>query len=118
MEAMIKELSVLGGAGLMFLAYYILHQSSFGMIKALMETSEQSFSQALHQQTASFDTALRQMGEWSDKLNARQTATDERIFAGMKEQLEALKVLVASASRLEAKIDSISLHHTKGGHKA
>lgn len=117
MEAMIKELSLLGGAGLMFLAYYILHQSSFSVIRTLMETSEQSFAQALHQQTASFDAALKQMSEWSDRLNQHQAAKDERIFAGMKEQLEVLQALVASISRMEAKVDTLGLHHTKGGHK-
>lgn len=114
MEGLIKELSVLGGAGLMFLAYYILHQSTFSVIKTLMERSAQSFTQSLEQQTKSFEAALQQMSDWSERLSARQNTIDERNFNSMKEQLEALQVLVASVSRVEAKVDSLN---NKGGRK-
>lgn len=113
-SSFIKEIGVLGGAGLMFLAYYILHQSSFGVIRTLMDRSAESFATSLRQQSESFSTALKQMTDWSDKLAARQATIDERNFGSMKEQLEALQVLVASISRVEAKIDNISC---KGGRK-
>ncbi|MBQ4419609.1 MAG: hypothetical protein II870_08240 [Synergistaceae bacterium] len=116
MEGLIKELSVLGGAGLMFLAYYILHQSTFSVIKTLMERSSESFTQSLQQQTKSFEAALSQMSDWSERLSARQNSIDERNFTSMKEQLEALQVLVASVSRVEAKVDSLNAN-SKGGRK-
>ena len=109
----IKELGVMGGAGLMFLAYYILHQSTFNVIKTLMDRSAESFAQSLHQQTQSFEAALKQMSEWSDRLSTRQSTIDERNFASMKEQLEALQVLVAAVARIETKVDNL-----KGGRKS
>lgn len=113
----IKEIGMLGGAGLMFLAYYILHQSTFGVIKTMMDRSAESFAQSLQQQTQSFTAALNQMSEWSDRLASRQATIDDRNFASMKEQLEALQVLVAAVSRVEAKIDSLNsdTKSSKGG---
>jgi hypothetical protein len=55
------------------------------------------------------------MSDWSERLSARQNTIDERNFNSMKEQLEALQVLVASVSRVEAKVDSLNIN--KGGHK-
>lgn len=91
----------------MFLAYYILHQSTFAVIKTLMDRSAQDFAQSLSQQTRAFESALQQMSDWSDRLAARQNAVDERNFKGMQDQLEALQVLVAAVSRVETKIDSL-----------
>lgn len=107
---LIQDIDMVGGAGLMFLAYYILHQSTFAVIKNLLDRSAESFASSLTQQSHSFADALRQMAEWSDKLSNRQALIDDRNYRSMCEQLEALQALVATITRVETKVDAL-----KGG---
>ena len=123
-STLIKDVSTLGAAGLMFLVFYISHQSTFSVIKSMLEdinksfetnlkTQNEAFQQSLNQQSASFTQSLNNITSWADRLLAHQTNIDERQYQSTKEQLEALQVLVAAVSRIETKVDHI--HTCKGG---
>lgn len=120
----IKDISTLGAAGLMFLVFYISHQSTFSVIKSMLEdinksfevnlrTQNEAFQQNLNQQSTSFTQSLNNITAWADRLLAHQSNIDERQYQSTKEQLEALQVLVAAVSRIETKVDNI--HTCKGG---
>ena len=122
--SIIKDISTLGAAGLMFLVYYISHQSTFSVIKSMLEninksfeanlkTQNDAFQQSLNQQSTSFTQSLNNITAWADKLLSHQASIDERQYQSTKEQLEALQVLVAAVSRIETKVDNI--HTCKGG---
>lgn len=127
MEAtVIKDISTLGAAGLMFLVFYISHQSTFSVIKAMLEdinksfevnlkTQNDAFQQNLSQQNNSFAQSLQNITSWADRLLAHQSTIDERQYQSTKEQIEALQVLVAAVSRIETKVEAI--HTCKGGHQ-
>lgn len=122
--SIIKDISTLGAAGLMFLVYYISHQSTFSVIKSMLEninksfeanlkTQNDAFQQSLNQQSTSFTQSLNNITAWADKLLSHQASIDERQYQSTKEQLEALQVLVAAVTRIETKVDGIK---SKGGH--
>ena len=122
--SIIKDIGTLGAAGLMFLAFYISHQSTFAIIKSMLErisesfahnlkTQNESFQSSLNQQNTSFNQALANSPAWADRFLAHQTTVDERQYQNTKEQLEALQVLVAAVTRIETKVDGIK---SKGGH--
>ena len=123
--SIIKDISTLGAAGLMFLVYYISHQSTFSVIKSMLEninksfeanlkTQNDAFQQSLNQQSTSFTQSLNNITAWADKLLSHQASIDERQYHSTKEQLEALQVLVAAVTRIETKVDGIK--SIKGGH--
>ena len=123
--SIIKDISTLGAAGLMFLVYYISHQSTFSVIKSMLEninksfeanlkTQNDAFQQSLNQQSTSFTQSLNNITAWADKLRSHQASIDERQYQSTKEQLEALQVLVAAVTRIETKVDGIK--SIKGGH--
>ncbi|MBQ7569139.1 hypothetical protein IJT17_10115 [bacterium] len=123
--SIIKDISTLGAAGLMFLVYYISHQSTFSVIKSMLEninksfeanlkTQNDAFQQSLNQQSTSFTQSLNNITAWADKLLSHQASIDERQYQSTKEQLEALQVLVAAVTRIETKVDGIK--SIKGGH--
>ena len=91
----------------MFLAFYILHQSTFAIIKSMLEKSTESFTFSLQQQNESFAQALKQVTDWADRVAAQQATEDNRLFEAMKDQLEALQVLMATVGRIEQKVDNI-----------
>ena len=122
-STVIQDIGTLGAAGLMFLAFYISHQSTFAVIKSMLErisesfehnlkTQNESFQSSLNQQSASFNQSLANITSWADRFLAHQTTVDERQYQNTKEQLEALQVLVAAVSRIETKVDLIK---GKGG---
>lgn len=122
--SIIKDISTLGAAGLMFLVYYISHQSTFSVIKSMLDninksfeanlkTQNDAFQQSLAQQSASFTQSLNNVTAWADRLLAHQSSVDERQYQSTKEQLEALQVLVAAVTRIETKVDTIK--SVKGG---
>ena len=45
-SSILQDLSMLGGGGLMFIAYYVLLQATFRVIKNLMDRSVDSFTAA------------------------------------------------------------------------
>ena len=123
--SIIKDISTLGAAGLMFLVYYISHQSTFSVIKSMLEninksfeanlkTQNDAFQQSLNQQSTSFTQSLNNITSWADRLLAHQANIDDRQYQSTKEQLEALQVLVAAVTRIETKVDGIK--SIKGGH--
>ena len=123
-STLLKDIGTIGAAGLMFLVFYISHQSTFSIIKSMLEdinksfeinlkTQNEAFQKSLNQQNVSFTQSLNNITSWADRLLAHQANIDERQYQSTKEQLEALQVLVAAVSRIETKVDNI--HTCKGG---
>lgn len=97
--AFFKEASVFGVAGLMFLAYYILHQSTFSTIRSMMEQMKEA-------NTAS----IKSIAESFDRVSQRQKDAEERNYLCLKELTETLQMTVAAISRLDARIGHIESH--------
>lgn len=112
-SSILQDLSMLGGGGLMFIAYYVLLQATFRMIKTLIDRSVDSFTAAINQQSQSFSEVINQTTGWFDRLTTRQAVIDDRNYKAISQQLETLQFLVNAVSRLETKLDSIKEDHHK-----
>lgn len=105
----LKELGVFGAAGLMFLAYYVLHQSTFSVIKAMMEQLREA-------NTAS----IKEIADSFERISESQKQAEERNYQSLKELTESLQMTVAAIGRLETKISGIesgiaAINAKKGG---
>jgi len=91
MEAdFMKSLGDIGAVGVMFLAYYALHRSTFSLLQEMLKSMNENFNATI----------------------ARQRDAEERNYEVLKGLTEDLKVLVASIGRVEMKIDDMKNHLT------
>lgn len=89
MEAdFVKSLGDIGAVGIMFLAYWALHRSTFNLLQKMLDSMNENFNATI----------------------ARQRDAEERNYEVLKGLAEDIKVLVASIGRVEMKIDDMKNH--------
>ena len=89
MEAdFVKNLGDISAVGIMFLAYWALHRSTFTLLQKMLESMNENFNATIQ----------------------RQRDAEERNYEVLKGLTEDLKVLVANIGRIEMKIDDMKNH--------
>ena len=92
----LPDMSSFGIAGLMFLAYYILHQSTFTLIRSMVEQLKASDAESLSNITQAFE-----------RISQRQKDAEDRHYESLKELAETMQLTVSAIGRLEGRIASM-----------
>ena len=83
-----KYVGDIGSVGLMFLAWWALHRSTFNLLEKMIKSSEDNFNAIIQ----------------------RQRDAEDRNYSILKDLTEDLKVIAASLGRVEMKVDDLKNH--------
>ena len=103
LDNVIKGVGDIGAVGLMFGAYYVLHQSTFKMLQAMLSSMNENFNRALAEQKETVNRVV----ETFNALSVRQRESEERSYEILRSLAEDVKLVAAGIGRVEMKVDGL-----------
>lgn len=96
MEAdFVKYIGDIGAVGLMFLAWWALHRSTFNLLEKMIKSSNDNFNAIIQ----------------------RQRDAEERNYEVLKGLAEDIKIIAASLGRVEMKVDNLKTQFSERRYK-
>ncbi len=103
LDNIIKGFGDIGAVGLMFVAYYVLQQSTFKMLQSMLGSMDGNFNRAIAEQKETVNRVV----ETFNALSVRQREAEDRSYEILRSLAEDVKLVAAGIGRVEMKVDGL-----------